>query len=54
MFVFTFILGSLSACKGPASSADEDRWSLPTATATEFSDIVEYSQLTVWSYSDEI
>ncbi|NLW89379.1 MAG: carbohydrate ABC transporter substrate-binding protein [Clostridiaceae bacterium] len=74
MLVILFLLGSLPACKGPASSdekdrwssptetskqteysvIDEDRWSSPTETATEFSDIVDYSQLTVWSYSDEI
>ena len=43
MLVFTLLLGSLSACMGPASSDDEDRGRMPTETSkqTEYSVIDE-------------
>jgi ABC-type glycerol-3-phosphate transport system substrate-binding protein len=68
--VFTLLLGSLSACKGPASSDDEERWRLPTTTteteeqdssnrptemSTEYPIITEQdAEVTIWSNSDDI
>ncbi|MBN1891752.1 MAG: extracellular solute-binding protein [Clostridiales bacterium] len=58
MLVFSLIFGSLSACVRPASSDDEDQWSLPTETTTltEYPVIIDnpYGKITVWSYSDDI
>lgn len=60
MVAFIFILGGFSACERPAPSADETRWSLPTASSTASATatpplmIIDYAHLTVWSYSDDI